>query len=165
MVSITYRHRVCLPQRCLLQLFTSLSWIGANARYVSSLEPSLPGPSNVFSSWLQPSSPTTALCPTSQLLVVNIVQGLLQRRLLRWLRLDHYNYVDVVAIALLAFRRSSLPLTHPKHERVPPELLSARPINPGSAVCMKQRRHGGRAQRGRVSFWTRVREESTTTAS
>ena len=91
--------------------------------------------------------------------------GPLQRRLLRWLRLDHYNYVDLVAIALLAFRRSSLPLAHPKHERVPPELLSARPINPGSAVCMKQGRHGGRAQRGRVSFWTRVREESTTTAS
>jgi hypothetical protein len=98
-------------------------------------------------------------------MVVNIVQGLLQRRLLRWLRLDHYNYVDLVAIALLAFRRSSLPLAHPKHERVPPELLSARPINPGSVVCMKQGRHGGRAQHGRVSFWTRVREERTTTAS
>src|SRR5271154_6424330 len=36
-----------------------------------------------FSSWLQPSSPTTALCPTSQLLVASIVQGLLQKRLSR----------------------------------------------------------------------------------
>jgi hypothetical protein len=106
-----------------------------------------------------------ALCPTSQLLVVNIVQGLQQRRQARWLRSDHYNYVDFMVIALLAFCRSGLPLAHPRHERIPPGLLSARPINLGPAVCMKRGRHGGRSQRGRVSFWTRVRGERTTTAS
>jgi hypothetical protein len=60
-----------------------------------------------------------------------------------------------------------LPLrpTYLRHERIPPGLLSARPINLGPAVCMKRGRHGGRSQRGRVSFWTRVRGERTTTAS